>query len=374
MKPDGGMSRLAADGLLLITACLWGVTFVAQKDAVGVLPPLAFVAARFGVSALVLAPLALLERRAVQRKASPGAMRLALAIGLSLFLGTTLQQAGLETTSATNGGFLTACYVVLTPFVVWTLSGPGPAPSCLPRAQSRYSARGFSPPAAGRLGRRRSATGSCSRRRRLGDRHRADPAVPHPRGEAADACFHPICDLRRARWPDFRRVRVGRAACVRRRRARDPVRRPRLRRGRLYAADLRPALHAAGRSGADPVAGERVRGARGGDLARRTALRRSALSAASDPSRRGRGRGGAGARAIGGPSSAGPARPSEAPHGCAVGRRAALRPRGRFATPGSACFAALLLAPIVNFGALAGAAATAAVGGFADPFRRTPSG
>ena len=55
MKPDpAGMSRLRADGLLLITACLWGVTFVAQKNAVGVLPALAFVAARFGVSALVL--------------------------------------------------------------------------------------------------------------------------------------------------------------------------------------------------------------------------------------------------------------------------------------------------------------------------------
>ena len=120
------MSRLAADGLLLITACLWGVTFVAQKDAVGIVPPLAFVAARFAVSALALAPLALLERRASRRKAKPGAFRLAFAIGLSLFLGTSLQQAGLETTSATNGGFLTACYVVLTPFVVWALAGARP--------------------------------------------------------------------------------------------------------------------------------------------------------------------------------------------------------------------------------------------------------
>ncbi len=120
------MSRLAADGLLLITAFLWGVTFVAQKDAVGLLPPLAFVATRFGVSALALAPFALLEQRWVRRRASPGSTRLAIAIGLSLFLGTSLQQAGLETTSATNGGFLTACYVVLTPFVVWALSRTRP--------------------------------------------------------------------------------------------------------------------------------------------------------------------------------------------------------------------------------------------------------
>ena len=133
MKPDPArMSRLAADGLLLITAFLWGVTFVAQKDAVGLLPPLAFVAARFGVSALALAPFALLEQRRIRRKAAPGSTRLAIAIGLSLFLGTSLQQAGLETTSATNGGFLTACYVVLTPFVVWALSRTRPRAIVLP--------------------------------------------------------------------------------------------------------------------------------------------------------------------------------------------------------------------------------------------------
>ena len=127
MKPDRArMSRLAADGLLLVTACLWGVTFVAQKDAVGVLPPFAFVASRFAVSAIALAPLALFESRRTRRPARPGAWRLAAAIGVSLFLGTSLQQAGLETTSATNGGFLTACYVVLTPFVVWALSRARP--------------------------------------------------------------------------------------------------------------------------------------------------------------------------------------------------------------------------------------------------------
>ncbi len=141
MKSDkAGMSRLAADGLLLITACLWGVTFVAQKDAVGVLPPLAFVAARFGVSALALAPLALHEQRAVRRSAAPGSKRLAIVIGLSLFLGTSLQQAGLETTSATNSGFLTACYVVLTPFVVWALSRARPRP--IVRAASLVSLLG----------------------------------------------------------------------------------------------------------------------------------------------------------------------------------------------------------------------------------------
>ena len=121
-----GMSRLGADGLLLTTAFLWGVTFVAQKYATATMPALAFVAARFAVSAAALAPLALWEFRQKPHAPSRDEWRLALVIGLTLFLGTSLQQAGIETTSATNAGFLTACYVVLTPFVVWALTGARP--------------------------------------------------------------------------------------------------------------------------------------------------------------------------------------------------------------------------------------------------------
>src|SRR6516165_6425245 len=125
----GGMSRLGADGLLLATAFLWGVTFVAQKYAAATMPPLAFVAARFAVSAAALAPFALWELRRKPHAPSRDEWRLALVIGLTLFLGTSLQQAGIETTSATNAGFLTACYVVLTPFVVWALTGARPRAS-----------------------------------------------------------------------------------------------------------------------------------------------------------------------------------------------------------------------------------------------------
>ena len=120
------MSRLSADGLLLFTAFLWGVTFVAQKYATATMPALAFVAARFAVSAAALAPFALWEFRRKPHAPSRDEWRLALVIGLTLFFGTTLQQAGIETTSATNAGFLTACYVVLTPFVVWALTGARP--------------------------------------------------------------------------------------------------------------------------------------------------------------------------------------------------------------------------------------------------------
>ena len=69
------MSRLGADGLLLTTAFLWGVTFVAQKTPSATMPPLAFVAARFAVSAVALAPFALWEFR--RKPHAPGPRRMA---------------------------------------------------------------------------------------------------------------------------------------------------------------------------------------------------------------------------------------------------------------------------------------------------------
>ena len=64
------------------------------------------------------------SRRGAPRRASTRkAWRLAIVISLTLFVGSALQQIGLATTTATNGGFLTACYVVLTPIAVWLLTG-----------------------------------------------------------------------------------------------------------------------------------------------------------------------------------------------------------------------------------------------------------
>src|SRR5260370_9786380 len=94
----GGMSRLSADGLLLFTAFLWGVTFVAQKYATATMPALAFVAARFAVSAAARAPFALCEFCRKPHAPNRDEWRLALVIGIPLFFGTTLQQAWLDTT------------------------------------------------------------------------------------------------------------------------------------------------------------------------------------------------------------------------------------------------------------------------------------
>ncbi len=79
-----------------------------------------------------LAPFAAREAlRADRMRLRRGDVGLALVIGLCLFIGAALQQAGLASTSATNGGFLTSLYVLFVPFIAWLLGGARPRPSVL---------------------------------------------------------------------------------------------------------------------------------------------------------------------------------------------------------------------------------------------------
>jgi drug/metabolite transporter (DMT)-like permease len=120
------MSRLHADLLLLSAAAVWGFAFLFQKSAMDHVGPVQFVAARALVGSLALLPLAFRLMRAggagwrdVSKAAVPA--------GIAFFVGAILQQWGIVTATVTNTGFLTALYVVITPFVAWVLLGRRPA-------------------------------------------------------------------------------------------------------------------------------------------------------------------------------------------------------------------------------------------------------
>jgi len=102
--------------LVCVTA-IWGYTFVPVQEAIAIYPLFAFLAVRFGISTLVLAPFAwkslgVLPRRGVAAGAGAGVL-LAAAYGL--------QTAGLELTTVTSTGFITGLYVVLTPILALLL-------------------------------------------------------------------------------------------------------------------------------------------------------------------------------------------------------------------------------------------------------------
>ena len=108
---------MAALLALVVVTAVWGVTFVQVKDAVAIYPLFAFLAVRFGIATLALAPAAATRLRPLPRRGwEAGAL-----LGLLLAAGYALQTAGLERTTVSSAGFITGLYVVFTPVIALLL-------------------------------------------------------------------------------------------------------------------------------------------------------------------------------------------------------------------------------------------------------------
>ena len=94
-------------------AAVWGLTFVMVQDAIAELPTMAFLGYRFVSAALLVA---LIFRRPLRRLSRDG-WRAGALMGVFLTAGYILQTLGLERTSASNAGFITGLFVVLTPLL-----------------------------------------------------------------------------------------------------------------------------------------------------------------------------------------------------------------------------------------------------------------
>jgi drug/metabolite transporter (DMT)-like permease len=122
------MPRLVATLLLLLTTLLWGFAFVAQKSATHVMGPLTFAGVRYLLGTALMVPFALHEWRRRTRPLTPSETRRAIVLALAFFGGVYFQQAGLGTTTVTNGGFLTSLYVLFVPLIAlgWARRLPHP--------------------------------------------------------------------------------------------------------------------------------------------------------------------------------------------------------------------------------------------------------
>ncbi len=105
---------------LLGAAFLFGATFVVVKSALDAIDPLAFVAWRFSIGALLLSTLAIPKGRALWIHG--------VFAGTALFAGYSLQTLGLELTGAANSALITGLYVVFTPFLAALFSRRAPSP------------------------------------------------------------------------------------------------------------------------------------------------------------------------------------------------------------------------------------------------------
>jgi len=108
---------------LVLVPLVWGTTFIVNAEVLGREPPLAYVATRFVLAALIL------NAAALGRPGTRGIWRDSLGMGVLLALGMGAQIVGQTETSASKTAFITGLSVVLTPVVglFRTRRLPGPA-------------------------------------------------------------------------------------------------------------------------------------------------------------------------------------------------------------------------------------------------------
>lgn len=111
--------------LLLLTATIWGVAFVAQSVGMDYVGPFTFNGVRCIIGGLVLLPyIAVSNRRSKKREMIADAKKIrkdlvigGLLCGFILFLASNLQQIGLQYTTVGKAGFVTAMYIVIVPII-----------------------------------------------------------------------------------------------------------------------------------------------------------------------------------------------------------------------------------------------------------------
>jgi len=106
--------RLKADLLLLFVTVIWGSAFAVMRFAAGHGTIFFLNGSRFLLGAIVLLPFARLKGAFTRDN-----IIYVLLAGFALFAGVGFQQAGLASTTAGNGGFITSLYVVIVPFILW---------------------------------------------------------------------------------------------------------------------------------------------------------------------------------------------------------------------------------------------------------------
>lgn len=105
------MTRRHAIFSLWVTCLIWGAAFPLAKLALADATPMAFTSARFLLAAVLLIP--------VLRDITPDEWRWGGLLGVLLAAGFATQTIGLDYTTASRSGFLTALYIPFTPIIVF---------------------------------------------------------------------------------------------------------------------------------------------------------------------------------------------------------------------------------------------------------------
>lgn len=117
--------RMRSNVLLVLTAIIWGLAFVAQDVGMDYVGPFTFNAVRNILGGLFLIPVMYVLRKennvqAVEDTAGSVHKYTILGgifCGLALFVGSSVQQFGIMHTSVGKAGFITALYIIIVPIL-----------------------------------------------------------------------------------------------------------------------------------------------------------------------------------------------------------------------------------------------------------------
>ena len=109
--------QLFSNICLIVAALIWGTAFVAQTTGMEHIGPLTFTNLRFLIGGLIILPLAIKEIPNFKKSLNKKLIIIILLTGLSLLMGTYLQQYALQYTKIGNAAFLTILYVPFVPII-----------------------------------------------------------------------------------------------------------------------------------------------------------------------------------------------------------------------------------------------------------------
>lgn len=111
------MKKTSGSLMLLLTALIWGIAFVAQRTGMDHVGPLTFLAGRSLLGALATLPIVLWQKKSQGADFRMPSLKACLLCGAALTVAASTQQIGLVSTSASKAGFIGALYVVFVPIL-----------------------------------------------------------------------------------------------------------------------------------------------------------------------------------------------------------------------------------------------------------------
>lgn len=116
MKTLLNHKKLKGNLIMLLTAIIWGTSFISQKVGMETIKPATFNGIRLLIGSIVLLPFILIRGTSGKKTDKKILFKSGILCGILLCIATTVQTWGMIYTTSGKSGFITAMYMIFVPF------------------------------------------------------------------------------------------------------------------------------------------------------------------------------------------------------------------------------------------------------------------